>query len=164
MEHVCESLCDLHVCLWESKRQADRQTDRLSTHLSVLCKQDVYLFGPRSTVIYLRFMFVCLCVRVCVCACTLMLTPTVQQWRWTAFKKIVYKPWEPVFRAGMQGIRLLNPLLLLCDPDGANGGRDLQLNKDQHCQRGWISKVMSEWMYKWMSRSLEINYFYVSAG
>ncbi len=25
--------------------------------------------------------------------------------------------------AGIQGITLLNPLILLCDPDGASGGR-----------------------------------------
>lgn len=104
------------VCFCER----ETETDFPSQH-----EQDVYLFAPHSTVIYLHCVFICQCMHVCMHAHA----DTLSNNEGGPHKKMAYKPWEPVSRAGMQGITLLNPMLLLCDPDRAERGRDLPLNR-----------------------------------
>ena len=116
---VSRCVCFVCVCFWERARES--RTDIIwlfiSTHLFVLCKHDVHLFGSQSA----AFTYI-----VCLCACVfLWLHMHASNNNGTPlYKKWYIKPWEPVVRGRNAGKNIpLNPLLLLRDPEGENGGR-----------------------------------------
>lgn len=139
---VGHSSCFVQVFQRERERWMDRVELFISTHVTALCKQDIYTSCPHFTVFTLS---VCLCAYMCVsmlvCAhsdCPTQTTNNIQK-----------NTMEPAVQAGMQRITSLNPLLFLCDPDGASGGRD--------CTRTWTVSVNNYVSGGWIWMNGEVN-------